>query len=102
MPTWKTPLGRLRLLGVGEGASFLVLLLVAMPLKYLADWPLAVRVVGLAHGVLFMLYVWAAIQATLEYRWSAGRFALLLLASVLPGGPFVADARLLRRLPEAE
>lgn len=102
MNSLKTPLGRLRLIGTWEGVSFLVLLLIAMPLKYFAGWPLAVRIVGLAHGVLFILYVFAAIQATLEHRWSARRLALVLLASVLPAGPFVVEAKILRRTAEAQ
>lgn len=96
MHSLKTPLGRLRVIGWWEGVSFLVLLLVAMPLKYFWDMPMAVRVVGMAHGVLFMLYVLAAIQAALEYDWPWKKAALVLLASVLPAGPFVVDAKLLR------
>ena len=96
MHTWRTSIGRLRVIGVWEGISFLVLLLIAMPLKYLADWPLAVRYVGLAHGVLFMMYVWAALQAALDHRWPWRRTAAVLLASLLPAGPFVVDARILR------
>ena len=68
-----------------------------MPLKYLADEPQAVRIVGMAHGVLFILYVLAAIQAALEHDWSWKRTALVLAASVLPAGPFVVDARILRQ-----
>lgn len=95
--TWlQTSIGRLRVIGFWEGVSFLVLLGVAMPLKYLYGEPGAVRVVGMAHGVLFMLYVWAAIQAALEHDWTWRRTGLILLASLLPAGPFVADARLLR------
>jgi integral membrane protein len=67
-----------------------------MPLKYLAGWPDAVRVVGMAHGILFMLYVLAAIQAAVEHDWPWKRSALVLVASVLPAGPFVIDAKLLR------
>src|SRR5689334_21443743 len=96
MPSLKTALGRLRVIGFWEGISFLVLLLVAMPLKYFAGWPLAVRVVGMAHGVLFLLYVWAAIQAAAECNWPWKRTAAVLVASVLPAGPFVVDAKLLR------
>lgn len=92
----KTSLGRLRVVGWWEGWSFLLLLGVAMPLKYLADWPLGVRVVGMAHGVLFMLYLLAALQAALEHGWPWKRTALVLAASVLPAGPFVVDARVLR------
>jgi integral membrane protein len=96
MRALKTALGRLRIIGWWEGTSFLLLLGIAMPLKYLADWPDAVRVIGMAHGILFLLYVVAAIQAALEYNWSWKRTALVLAASVLPAGPFVVDAKILR------
>ncbi len=97
MHSLKTSLGRLRVIGFWEGISFLVLLLVAMPLKYFADWPAGVRVVGMAHGVLFVLYVWAAIQAAVEHDWRLKRTAAVLIASFLPAGPFVVDARILRQ-----
>jgi integral membrane protein len=92
----KTSIGRLRVIGFWEGVSFLVLLGIAMPLKYFAGYPEAVRVVGMAHGILFMLYVWAAIQAALEHDWTWKRTALVLVASLLPAGPFIVDAKLLR------
>jgi integral membrane protein len=98
----KTSLGRLRVVGWGEGVSFLVLLGVAMPLKYFAGWPLAVRVVGMAHGVLFILYVIAAIQAALKHDWHWKRTVLVLAASVLPAGPFVVDAKILREQPACD
>jgi integral membrane protein len=96
MQSLKTSLGRLRVIGMWEGVSFLLLLGVAMPLKYFAGYPQAVRVVGMAHGILFLLYVLAAIQAALEHNWPWKRTALVLIASVLPAGPFVVDARILR------
>lgn len=102
MDALKTSLGRLRLIGYWEGVSFLVLLLVAMPLKYFAGWPLAVRVVGMAHGILFVLYVWAALQAAAERDWSWKRTAAVLAASVLPAGPFVVDAKILREEAEGK
>jgi integral membrane protein len=95
-----TSLGRLRLIGFLEGASFLVLLLIAMPLKYFAGWPDAVRVVGMAHGVLFLAYLAAILHAQLDYAWPLKRSALLVLASLLPAGPFVADRKLLRGIAE--
>lgn len=97
MLTLKTSLGRLRFIGWWEGVSFLLLLVVAMPLKYLAGEPDAVRIVGMAHGVLFLLYVAAAMHAALEHHWSWKRTALVLLASVLPAGPFIVDAKILRQ-----
>jgi integral membrane protein len=96
MDSLKTSLGRLRVIGFWEGVSFLVLLGIAMPLKYLAGWPDAVRVVGMAHGILFILYLWAAIQTALERDWPWRRTALVFVASVLPAGPFVIEAKILR------
>lgn len=96
MSMFSTTLGRLRLIGWAEGVSFLLLLGVAMPLKYLAGEPGMVRVVGMAHGVLFLLYGAAALQATVAYGWTWRRCAVLLAASLLPAGPFVVDAKVLR------
>jgi integral membrane protein len=97
MESLKTPLSRLRVIGLWEGGSFLLLLGVAMPLKYFAGWPVAVRVVGLAHGLLFILYVIAALQAARALRWRIPRTAAVLVASLLPAGPFVIDAKILRQ-----
>lgn len=96
-----TSLGRLRLVGMLEGLSFLLLLGLAMPLKYFAGEPVYVRVIGMAHGVLFLGYVLAIVQAHLDHGWPAKRSFLLFLASLLPFGPFIADRKLLRGLPEA-
>ena len=96
MHSLKTSLGRLRVIGWWEGWSFLLLLLVAMPLKYVWGFPKAVSVVGMAHGVLFMLYLVVAIHTALDRNWPWRRTALVLVASVLPAGPFIVDAKILR------
>ena len=54
---FKTPAGRQRIIGTAEALSLLILLFIAMPLKYMMDMPQMVRVVGMVHGVLFILYV---------------------------------------------
>lgn len=92
----RSSLGRLRVVGYAEGVSFLLLLGIAMPLKYAAGMPGAVRVIGMAHGILFLLYLLAVILAAREHRWGVGRVAVFFVASVLPGGPFYADAKLVR------
>ena len=92
-----TPVGRFRMLSFVEGVSFLLLLGVAMPLKYLAGFPEAVEVVGMAHGVLFVLYVLATIHLTFVMRWSFLWFVSAFIAAVLPFGPFVLEARLRER-----
>jgi integral membrane protein len=92
-----TVVGRFRLVSFLEGLSFLILLLIAMPLKYLAGEPGAVRVVGMIHGVLFLAYVLLLIQVWADTRWPLQRIALLFVASLLPFGTFVADYRVLRQ-----
>jgi integral membrane protein len=87
-------LQRLRVIGWLEGTSYVLLLGVAMPLKYLAGQPAMVRVVGWAHGLLFVLFIAAVFDAARRHGWSAGRVMGALIASVLPFGPFVLDRRL--------
>jgi integral membrane protein len=79
---------RFRLVAYAEGASFLLLLFIAMPLKYWAGWPLAVRVVGMLHGLLFVLYVVLVFEAVNAGRFGMRKPALALLASLLPFAPF--------------
>ncbi|MFA6960495.1 MAG: DUF3817 domain-containing protein [Opitutaceae bacterium] len=92
----KTTIGRLRVIGFLEGVSFLVLLGVAMPLKYVWHEPLAVRVVGMAHGVLFLAYLWATLQAMSEHNWPLKRAVLVAVASLVPCGTFYSDVKWLR------
>jgi integral membrane protein len=91
-----TPLGRLRAIGLLEGVSFLLLLGVAMPLKYMAGMPMAVSVVGMAHGVLFVLYVAAVAHVMFARRWPIDRALTAVMAAVVPFGPFLLDGRLRR------
>lgn len=85
-------------LGLAEGTSFLVLLLVAMPLKYLANQPAAVRIVGAIHGGLFLFYVAAILLAALLSPWKWTRVLLGLISSVVPLGPFFFDASVKREI----
>lgn len=89
-----TPIGRLRVIGILEGISFLLLLFVAMPLKYIAGYDQAVSIAGMAHGVLFILFVFAVIQVTIAHNKSTGWVVKALVASVIPFGTFVLDAKL--------
>lgn len=89
-----SPLARLRLVGNLEGISFLVLLGVAMPLKYLADMPLAVRIVGSLHGALFIAFVYVLMSTSQERGWPWSRTAFAFAASLVPFGTFVLDKKL--------
>ncbi len=97
----KTPIGRLRAVGLLEGASFLVLLFIAMPLKYAAGMPLAVKFVGWAHGLLFMGYLLVLGHTASALRWPLLRVGGALIAALLPFGPFVLDARLRREMEKS-
>jgi integral membrane protein len=68
------PLRQLRLIAFLEGLSFVLLLFVAMPLKYLAELPMAVRIVGSVHGLLFLVFVAALYRVVLEQEWPARRW----------------------------
>jgi integral membrane protein len=92
----KTSLGRLRIIAFAEGMSFLILLGIAMPLKYIAGIREAVSVVGMAHGVLFVMYVLLLIQVAIERDWSWKKSILAFLASLVPFGTFYADAKWFR------
>ena len=74
--------------------SFLVLLGIAMPLKYLAGWPLAVKFVGWAHGILFVALCVVLLQTMLAARWPITRGMLIFVAALLPFGPFLLDRKL--------
>jgi integral membrane protein len=91
-------LNRLRLIGLVEGVSFLVLLFVAMPLKYLAGLPEMVKLVGWAHGLLFVLFVVALVHVAWVVRWPMARIAGAFVASLVPFGTFVLDTRIRREL----
>jgi len=90
----ETAIGRLRLIGMAEGISFLVLLGVAMPLKYVWGMALAVKVAGWLHGILFMVLLGLMAGAGREMGWSAPRYLMVFVASLIPFGPFVIDGRL--------
>jgi integral membrane protein len=93
---FKTAIGRLRVIGLIEGVSFLILLGIAMPLKYLAGQPEAVRIVGMLHGVFFVFYVLAVAHVKIAHRWSVFKALTALVASVIPFGNFILDARVLK------
>lgn len=82
------------ILGRWEAVSLLVLLCVAMPLKYVWGYPVGVRVVGSAHGFLFLGYVFAALSIAQHDRWGWMKLARCLIASCLPCGTFFFEREL--------
>lgn len=100
--TFSSYLGRLRWAGLIEGISFILLLFVAMPLKYAAGRPEFVRVIGMLHGILFLAYLLALVQAWIAYGWDWKRVGLLFLSTLIPFGTFAADYWMLRDLEDEE
>jgi integral membrane protein len=87
-------LGRFRAISLLEGVSYVVLLGVAMPLKYAAARPGAVTIVGGIHGALFVLFVVALLAAARAHRWSLRTMAIAMVAAVLPLGAFWLERQL--------
>lgn len=78
-----------------EGISLLLLLFIAMPLKYIWDYPKAVEIVGMIHGVLFIAYVAWAIWVYMTLSWKVKTLAIVILASIIPFGTFYIEKKYL-------
>jgi integral membrane protein len=90
----RNPIHFLRLVALWEAVSFLVLLGVAMPLKYIWHIPIAVKIVGSIHGVLFVTFCIALARAKSFAKWPLSRAALVFIAALFPFGPFLIDRRM--------
>lgn len=93
----KTALGRLRIVAFIEGCSYL-LLGFTMILKYKFAMPQPNYLVGLAHGILFVLYIVLLIQVSFLHRWNIFKMFMAFIASLIPFGTFYADKVLFRRV----
>ncbi len=92
----KTALGRLRIVAFIEGCSYL-LLGFTMILKYKFAMPQPNYVVGLAHGILFVLYIALLLQVSFIHRWNISKMLMAFIASLVPFGTFYADKVLFRK-----
>ena len=99
---FKHSVRKFRQLGMIEGYSYLILLFIAMPLKYYAGLPLAVKIVGMAHGVLFIIFVLYLLKAWQKARWSAYESMIFFVASLIPFGTFYTDKMVKKYEPSDE
>lgn len=76
-----------------EGLSLLALIFVAMPLKYVYDMPQMVRIVGMAHGLLFIGYIVLATMMKFELNWPWKKYLIICVASVIPFGTFYIEKK---------
>ncbi len=90
----KKLLHRFRMIGIAEGISFLILVLIAMPLKYIFHYPQAVKMFGWAHGVLFVSFIYFAFEVFGSFKKPFSWLVKAGLASVLPFGTFILDKEL--------
>lgn len=95
-----TRIGRFRITAFLEGISFILILAVSMPLKYYYDMPEPNQVIGMAHGLLFVLYCFQALALTIENKWPFKALFVLFIASILPFGTFYFVPRVLREHSE--
>jgi integral membrane protein len=77
-----------------EGVSYILLLFIATPIKYFGNDPQFVKMLGMPHGILFMLYVILAFMLKQENIWFKDNFRMILLASIIPFGTFILDRKL--------
>ena len=90
-------IGRLRIIGFLEGLSFILLMGIGMPLKYYGGYEHATQDIGMAHGVLIIAYIISVFPARKDLKWSNSTTLLVLLASIVPFGTFIADHKLFRK-----
>ena len=81
-----------------EGLSYILLLFIATPVKYFADDPEYVKMLGMPHGILFMLYIILAFMLKQENSWFKDNFKMVLLASIIPFGTFYLDHKHFRKI----
>lgn len=84
-------IGRLRLAGISEGISYILLLFFAMPMKYLLNLPEAVWYIGWVHGLLFLLFILAVVHASITLEWKFKKVFFAFIAALLPFGTFILD-----------
>ena len=90
-------LNKFRIVALLEGISFLILLGIAMPLKYVYHMPMAVKIAGMSHGIFFILFVFFLMQVRSEKNWNSKKTSVAFISSLLPFGTFVLDAKVLKK-----
>ena len=90
----KSKLGHFRTVAIIEGISYLFLLFIAMPLKYMADLPEAVRYTGWVNGLIFVAYCFLLLLVWIAYKWSFKKTTLVFISSLIPFAPFFVDKTL--------
>ena len=89
-------LNSFRIVALLEGVSYILLLFIATPIKYLADNPMFVKLLGMPHGVLFLAYIVLAIMVGNQLKWNTKTLLIVLVASIIPFGTFYIEKKYLK------
>ena len=87
-----------RLTAFLEGVSYILLLFIAVPIKYLLNEAFYVKILGMPHGILFILYILFSIIAKIKYNWNFRKFLVISISSLVPFGTFYIDKKYLTKL----
>ncbi|WP_338733949.1 DUF3817 domain-containing protein [Mangrovimonas cancribranchiae] len=86
-----------RIIALLEGISYILLLFIAVPIKYIGHDPQYVKLLGMPHGLLFVGYIVLAILIGKELQWKTKTFTLVILASIIPFATFYVDQKILKQ-----
>ena len=87
-----------RIIAFLEGVSYILLLFIAVPIKYFANNAEYVKLLGMPHGLLFMAYILLAIIIAGELKWNTKTLTFILLAAIIPFGTFYIDTKYLKKI----
>tara|TARA_X000001036_G_C20539944_1_gene749843 strand:+ start:603 stop:884 length:282 start_codon:yes stop_codon:yes gene_type:complete len=85
-----------RVIAFFEGISYILLLFIAVPIKYIFDDPAYVKLLGMPHGILFMIYIIFSFIVNIKLKWNIKELFIILIASLVPLGTFYVDRKYLR------
>ena len=85
-----------RVISYLEGISYILLLFIAVPIKYYANDPSLVKLLGMPHGLLFVAYVILSLVNSKEYKWNFKKTLVVLISSIIPFGTFYVDYKYLK------
>ncbi len=97
----KTPLDQFRLVAILEGISYLLLLGIGMPLKYITHIIIVIKIMGWMHGILFIAYILTLARVAFANKWSLIKVLVAFIASLLPFGTFILDKKLKQEEPKS-
>ncbi len=86
-----------RITALLEGVSYILLLFIATPIKYIYEDPQYVKMLGMPHGILFMAYIVLAILISSDMKWTSRTLWIVLIASIIPFGTFYIDKKYLKK-----